>query len=94
MALICNALSQKYNYSQATLGKLSHQSRSQVTNIVRLLSLPERVLKEVMLGELTYGHARALLGLDKFEIEEAVNTIQQPVRILECVPFCAPSTRR
>ena len=75
MALICNALSQKYNYSQATLGKLSHQSRSQVTNIVRLLSLPERVLKEVMLGELTYGHARALLGLEKFEIEEAVNTI-------------------
>ena len=73
MALICNALSQKYNYSQATLGKLSHQSRSQVTNIVRLLSLPERVLKEVMLGELTYGHARALLGLDKFEIDEAVN---------------------
>ena len=75
MALICNALSKKYNYSQATLGKLSHHSRSQVTNIVRLLSLPERVLKEVMLGELTYGHARALLGLDKFEIEEAVNTI-------------------
>ena len=75
MALICTALSQKFNYSQATLGKLSHQSRSQVTNIVRLLSLPEKVIKEVMLGELSYGHARALLRLDEFEIEEAVKTI-------------------
>ena len=77
MALICTALSKKFNYSQATLGKLSHQSRSQVTNIVRLLSLPEKVLKEVVLGELSYGHARALLGLEKFEIEEAVNTIHR-----------------
>ena len=77
MALICTALSKKFNYSQATLGKLSHQSRSQVTNIVRLLSLPDKVIKEVMLGELSYGHARALLGLEKFEIEEALNTIHR-----------------
>lgn len=75
MALIYAALSEKFNYSQATLGKLSHQSRSQVTNIVRLLSLPDKVVKEVMLGELSYGHARALLRLDQFEIEEAVKTI-------------------
>ena len=75
MALIYAALSEKFNYSQTTLGKLSHQSRSQVTNIVRLLSLPEKVIKEVMLGELSYGHARALLRLDQFEIEEAVKTI-------------------
>ena len=75
MALIYAALSEKFNYSQTTLGKLSHQSRSQVTNIVRLLSLPDKDVKEVMLGELSYGHARALLRLDQFEIEEAVKKI-------------------
>ena len=43
------------------------RSRSAVANAVRILSLPDRVLKMVKNGELSAGHARALLG---FEDEE------------------------
>lgn len=75
MAYIYNALIKEFNYSQATLGNLSHQSRSQVTNTIRLLSLPDKVLKEVVMGTLSYGHARALLSLEPFEILDAVQTI-------------------
>jgi ParB family chromosome partitioning protein len=40
------------------------RSRSAVTNTVRLLSLPVPILAMVQSGELTAGHARALLGTD------------------------------
>lgn len=68
MAYIYNALSNKFQYSQQTLAKLSHESRSQVTNTMRLLSLPDPIIKEVSLGELSFGHARALLSLSEEEI--------------------------
>ena len=38
-------------------------SRSQVTNMVRLLGLPPRVQRRVAAGVLSAGHARALLGV-------------------------------
>lgn len=67
-AYLYRALSTKFRYSQQTLAQLSHESRSQVTNTMRLLSLPEPILKEVMQGELSFGHARALLSLSEEEI--------------------------
>lgn len=76
MAYICQALTSKFHYSQTTLAKLSHQSRSQVTNIMRLLTLPDKVLKQVVMGDLSYGHARALLSLNQSEILEAAITIK------------------
>ena len=77
MALLYEALSERFSYTQATLAALSHQSRSQVTNIMRLLTLPERVLMEVSDGGLSYGHARAILSLSDEEIEKIVNRIHE-----------------
>ncbi len=75
MALLYETLTERFSYSQATLASLSHQSRSQVTNIMRLLSLPEKVLMEVSDGGLSYGHARAILSLSDEEIEKIVSRI-------------------
>lgn len=77
MALLYKALSERFSYSQSTLASLSHQSRSQVTNIMRLLSLPEKVLMEVSDGSLSYGHARAILSLSDEEIEKIVARIHE-----------------
>ncbi len=75
MAYIYNALSTKFQYSQQILAKISHESRSQVTNTMRLLSLPDSVIKEVSSGELSFGHARALLCLSQEDIVLAVKRI-------------------
>ncbi len=75
MALLYEALSKRFSYSQNTLASLSHQSRSQVTNTMRLLSLPEKVLNEVSEGLLSYGHARAILSCSDEEIENIVKRI-------------------
>ena len=67
MALVCHALQQRYGYSVNTLAGLSHQSRSQIANILRLLRLPSSLRSELSHGKLSYGHARAIACLEEGE---------------------------
>ena len=50
--------------TQAEIARMVDKSRSQVANLQRLLSLPEDVIHLVERGELSMGHARALIGAD------------------------------
>ena len=58
------ALIDKFGLTQDQVAKQVGKSRSAVTNMLRLLDLPDEVLEMLRVGELTAGHARALLGLD------------------------------
>ena len=51
-----------YGHTQEELGSLVHKSRSHVANLLRLLDLPAKVQVMVGTGELSMGHARALVG--------------------------------
>lgn len=51
-----------FGHTQDALGKIVHKSRSHVANLIRLLDLPESVRGAVASGQLSMGHARALLG--------------------------------
>jgi ParB family transcriptional regulator, chromosome partitioning protein len=55
-------LSEEFGYSQSDLARVIGKSRSHVANTVRLLRLPEPVSRMVEAGDLTAGHARALLA--------------------------------
>lgn len=50
--------------TQAEIARLVDKSRSHVANIQRLLALPSEVLDLVEAGDLSMGHARALIGQD------------------------------
>lgn len=50
-----------FGHSQEQLGKLVHKSRSHVSNLLRLLELPESVRAMVLDEHLSMGHARALV---------------------------------
>lgn len=52
----------QFNHTQEALGKIVHKSRSHVANLIRLLDLPESVRGAVAAGQLSMGHARALLS--------------------------------
>ena len=54
-------LVEDYGHTQEELGKLVHKSRSHVANLLRLLDLPAKVQVMVGTGELSMGHARALI---------------------------------
>lgn len=75
MAVVCKQLSTLFGYKQQTLADLSHLSRSQITNILRILSLPETAKKDISLGKLSYGHARALVALKGEKLDFAYRTI-------------------
>ena len=51
-----------YAHTQEELAKLVHKSRSHVANLLRLLDLPAKVQVMVGTGQLSMGHARALVS--------------------------------
>ncbi len=51
-----------YGHTQEALAKIVHKSRSHVANLMRLLELPVPVQKMVVEGQLSMGHARAIIG--------------------------------
>lgn len=53
-------LIQRYGHNQDDVGKLVHKSRSHVTNLLRLLDLPEFVRQSLLQGDISMGHARAV----------------------------------
>jgi len=57
-------LIQEFGWSQEEIGKKIGKDRSTIANTLRLLKLPEEIQAELEKGEITPGHARALLSLD------------------------------
>ena len=53
-----------YGYTQETLAKIVGKSRSHIANLMRLHNLPLSVHGWLAAGDLTMGHARALLSTD------------------------------
>jgi len=56
-------LSKQFKMTQEEIGKRAGVSREQVSNYMRLLSLPDGVIGALQKGQLTYSHARTLLHL-------------------------------
>lgn len=50
-----------------SLSKLVGKSRSHISNIIRLVSLPEIIQQKVITGEISYGKARTLLSFSPTE---------------------------
>jgi ParB family chromosome partitioning protein len=66
-------LSREFSMTQEQMAERTGKDRASVANFLRLLRLPESVQKHVEAGELSFGHARALLALeDAPAIEKAV----------------------
>jgi ParB family chromosome partitioning protein len=57
----------RFGYKQEELAEIIGKSRSHLANTMRLLKLPESVQKLVRSGELSAGHARALVGREDAE---------------------------
>lgn len=60
-------LAEEFGYSQNDLATVIGKSRSHVANTLRLLKLPERVQDFVVRGDLSAGHARALVTTENPE---------------------------
>ena len=72
-------LSMEFKLTQEQMAAKTGKERASVANFMRLLRLPEGVQAKVETGELTFGHARALLALDA---PEAITAAAQKVMAL------------
>ena len=54
----------EFSYDQEKVSKFIGKSRSHIANSLRLLNLPEDVIKLIETQKLTAGHAKVLVGLD------------------------------
>ena len=66
-ALGYQRLIEEFSYTQEKVAQFIGKSRSHIANFLRLLSLPETVLKLVEKKKLSPGHAKILVGLDNAE---------------------------
>ncbi|WP_326561859.1 ParB/RepB/Spo0J family partition protein [Micromonospora sp. NBC_01796] len=65
-------LLEEFGATHEELARRIGRSRPQISNTIRLLNLPAQVQRRVAAGVLSAGHARALLGLDESEAQEAL----------------------
>ena len=61
-------LIEKYGMSHDAVAKTIGRSRSSVSNSMRILALPDRILNMVEDGELSLGHAKALLSFENEDL--------------------------
>ena len=60
-------LIEEFSYDQEKVARFIGKSRSHIANFLRLLSLPETVLKLIETKKLSAGHAKILVGLNNSE---------------------------
>ena len=64
-------------YTHADIAAKMGKSRPYITNLVRLLTLPDFILTEVETGKLSQAHARLLIQLSTDEQKKLLNRIQK-----------------
>ncbi|MDD6991919.1 MAG: ParB/RepB/Spo0J family partition protein [Oscillospiraceae bacterium] len=75
-AMAYRTLMDKYGMTQERLAEVMGKSRSYIANLTRLLTLPEEALNALGEGEISVGHAKALMAIDdKESLIYALNTV-------------------
>ena len=58
----------EFNYDQEKVAKFIGKSRAHISNCIRLLSLPAKVIEHIINDKISSGHAKILVGLDNSEL--------------------------
>lgn len=99
-ALAYSTLIERFHLTQDQVAKQVGKSRPAVANMLRLLDLPEEVLELLRRGDLSAGHARALLGLNNpeqmlplaekvIEKDLSVRDVERTIRLMNYEPSLA-----
>jgi ParB family transcriptional regulator, chromosome partitioning protein len=93
-----HALAEEFKRSQEEIAKIVGKSRSHVANMMRLTRLPAEVQAHIVSGELSAGHARALLAVPdptataKLILAQGLN-VRQVEALVHEIGGSAPKTR-
>jgi ParB family chromosome partitioning protein len=93
-------LIEEHGLTQDQLAKRVGRQRSSVANVLRLLKLPAEIRRYVLTGELSMGHARAILGVVGSSAQTALarRVVKERLSVRECEELVrqapAPAARR
>jgi ParB family transcriptional regulator, chromosome partitioning protein len=85
-------LLEEFNLSQDKLGEAVGKSRAHIGNIIRLLKLPEPVRAMLRYGEISAGHARALLTHPD-PVKAAKEVVKRDLSVRQTEALAAQATR-
>lgn len=68
-------LVEEFNFTQEAVAKVLGKDRSTVANTLRLLGLPKKIQDLIMKGDITAGHAKAVLSLPTEEYRMRLATL-------------------
>ncbi|EDM24428.1 ParB/RepB/Spo0J family partition protein [Caminibacter mediatlanticus] len=75
IALSLYELIKKHGYTHDELAKNLGKSRAYITNMLRILNLPEEVIEKIRKKELSLGHAKVLVSLSNEKTKEIAEKI-------------------
>lgn len=75
MSYVLNEIKDQLDYTQKEIADALGLSRSQITNIMRLINMPESILNDVGEGRLSFGHVRAISALKINDMVKMVDRI-------------------
>jgi len=58
----------EFSYDQEKVAKFIGKSRTHITNCLRLLTLPQKIIQYIIDEKISQGHAKILVGLDNIEL--------------------------
>jgi len=70
-------LIEEHNYTHEELANIISKSRSYVTNLLRILNLPDFVQNKIKENKLSIGHAKVLIGLDEELLKKVIEEIEK-----------------
>jgi ParB family chromosome partitioning protein len=88
-------LIEEHGLKQEDLARRVGKKRSSVANILRLLKLPGEIRRYLMTGELSMGHARAILGVvgTQAQVALALRVVKGGMSVRECEELVRLSPR-
>ena len=86
-------LSEQEGMIQIDIAKMVEKSRSHVANMMRLMTLPDPVLDLIDQGQLSIGHARALIGRDD-AVELAEIAVKEGLSVRDVETLTRDSAKR
>ena len=78
-------LMDEFNFSQEDVAKAVGKDRSTVSNLIRLLKLPDDIQRSIFTGQISTGHARALLAIEDKKIQQKIfnDTVNNELSVRE-----------
>jgi ParB family chromosome partitioning protein len=95
-ALGYKRMADEFKQTHEEIARRVGKDRSTVTNVMRLLALPFKVRDAVAAGQISAGHARALLAVEsrRLQVELCERTVKEGLSVRTLERLCQPRPRK